>query len=137
MVNFIRNKFKIVCLICFLLTSGAGVFALLFPGAVHFLAGKPFNPESGLFFYRFGFLLVAIVGLWFLIIMTNPDGNRLLLSLATLEKFAFVVFIFWAIANGAVSPLFLIVALGDLLMGLACLFYLIVGKPKEVETATA
>lgn len=136
-MNFIRNKFKIVCLICFLLTSGAGVFAILFPGVIHFLAGKPFNPESGLFFYRFGFLLVAIVGLWFLIIMTNPDGNRLLLSLATLEKFALVVFIFWAIANRAVSPLFVIVALGDLLMGIACLFYLIVGKPKEIETTTA
>lgn len=134
-MNFIRNRFKVVCLICFLLTSGAGVFALLFPDVVHFLAGKQFNPESCLFFYRFGFLLVTIVGLWFLIIMTNPEGHRMLLSLAILEKFAFVVFIFWAIANKAVSPLFTIIALGDLLMGMACLLYLIVGKPKELETS--
>ncbi len=136
MVRFVRTRFKVVCFICFLMTSGAGVMALMYPGVIHFLAGKTMNPEAGLFFYQFGFILVAIVGVWFLIIMTNPDDNKPLLILATAEKFTFVAFLSWAMFNGTVGWLFSGIALGDLLMGLACLIYLALGDIKQPTPVT-
>ena len=132
MIQFIRARFKLVCLISFFLTSGAGVLGLMQPKIILYFAGRgglTLVPH-GLIFLYFAFLLVAIVGAWFLIIMMDPDANRPLLALATAEKLIFVAFFALAIVRGALSIRFVPIALGDLAMGLACLTYLLLGNIK-------
>lgn len=131
-IQFIRTRFKLVCLISFILTSGAGLTGLLWPRLIVYLAGRgPLNvvPHGRIFLY-FAFLLVTIVGAWFLIIMSDPDANRPLLALATSEKLLFVLFFIMAMHRGALSFKFFPIMLGDLAMGLACLIYLVFGSDK-------
>lgn len=136
MIGFIRTRFKLVCLICFVLTSGAGILALMKPGAVYIMTGTPLEIFSeSMFFFQFGFLLVALVGVWFLIIMINPDKNRPLLILACAEKFVFVAYIGWALWTDTVSLMTLPILFGDLLMGLACLIYLVMGSGQSTADA--
>jgi len=132
MISFIRTRFKLVCLICFLLTSGAGLLGLWKPRFVLMLAGRGMLmtiPHGHIFLY-FSFLLVTIVGAWFLIIMMDPDANRPLLTLATSEKFIFVLFFILAMHRHALSFKFIPIMLGDLAMGLVCLVYLLLGSEK-------
>jgi len=135
MISFIRNKFKLVCLVCFALTTGAGLLGLIAPGLVDALVGSTIavNDQSR-FFFDSMFLLIAIVGFWFLIIMADPDANKPLLGLAVAEKFIFVGFFIYAMGPLQLSWTFLPVILGDLTMGAVCLLYLIMG-PEQKEAA--
>ena len=135
MITFIRAKFKLVCIVCFALTTGAGLLGLLAPGLVDALVGSTITiNDQSRFFFDSMFLLIAIVGFWFLIIMANPVANKPLLGLATAEKFIFVGFFIYAMGPLKLSWTFIPVILGDLTMGAVCLIYLILG-PEQKETA--
>jgi hypothetical protein len=135
MISLIRSRFKLVCLVCFALTTGAGVFALIAPGVIDVLAGSSIDiTDQSRFFYQSFFLLVTLVGFWFLIIMLDPDANKPLLILAIAEKLVFVGFFFYAMGPLKLSYAFLPVVLGDLLMGIVCLIYLVLG-PEQKEAA--
>jgi len=128
MIDFIRNRFRLVCLICFVLTSGAGLLGLLTPGMIDAMAGTTIDiTEGSRFFAQTAFVLILIIGFLFLIIMSDPDGNRLLLGWLIAEKFIFVGFLIYAMGPLHLSWMFLPVVIGDLLMGLACLLYLMLG----------
>jgi len=132
MIHFIRSRFKLVCIICFALTSSAGILGLLAPGIVDTLAGGTIDiTEQSRFFAQTTFLLITIVGFWFLIIMMDPDGQKPLLGLATVEKLIFVGFMIYAMGPLKLSWMFLPVVLGDLLMGLVCLTYLVLGSAED------
>jgi len=135
MIDFVRNRFRLVCLICFALTSGAGLLGLLAPGVVDAMAGTTIDiAEGSRFFAQTAFVLIFIIGFLFLVIMADPEGNRLLLGWLTAEKFIFVGFLVYAMGPLKLSWMFLPVLIGDLLMGLACLLYLILG-PSETRPA--
>ncbi len=135
MIDFIRNRFKLVCLICFILTSGAGLLGLLAPGIVDAMAGTTIDiTVQSRFFAQSAFVLILIIGFLFLIIMSDPEGNRFLLGWLIAEKFIFVGFLIYAMGPLSLSWMFLPVVIGDLLMGLACLLYLILGA-SETEPA--
>jgi len=135
MISLIRSRFKLICLVCFALTTGAGVMALIAPGMIDVLAGSTIDiNDQSRFFYDSFFLLVALVGFWYLIIMLDPDANKPLLVLATAEKLIFVGFFIYAMGPLKLSYAFLPVVLGDLLMGTVSLMYLVLG-PEQKESA--
>ncbi|GEM_PF-2228239 len=137
MIDFVRSRFKLVCLVCFALTSGFGALGLLTPGIVDALAGTTIDiTDQSRFFAYATSLMIIIVGFWFLIIMGDPESNKPLLGLAIAEKFIFVGFMVYAMGPLNLSWMFIPIVLGDLAMGAACLLYLIMG-PSDATVETA
>jgi len=132
MIEFVRGRFKLVCLICFGLTTGFGILGLLAPGIADMLAGTTIDiTDQSKFFAYSTFIMIAIAGFWFLIIMMDPEANKPLLGLAIAEKFIFVGFMIYAMGPLKLSWMFIPIVLGDLAMGAVCLLYLVLGPLRE------
>jgi hypothetical protein len=99
-MKFVREKYIVICLAAFALTSGFGLILALFPDLVAAMLGAP---QPNTFFARVLGLVLIPMGLCYLMVLIFDEAKTALLAIASIEKGLAVLYVIVALARCQVS----------------------------------